>query len=321
MTIKATIIADSVYNGKRLTTFELEYPRFIHAELMTHRLFSRNAASSRAIPVKTTARQIKDDPEMPIVWGKNISGMQSEGELSAWKMYLAGIIWRGTAKMAATSSIMLAKLGLHKQWANRVAEWAQTYKVIVTSTDFENFFHLRYHDDAQPEIRQLAAQMYNELLIKRPNQLKEGEWHLPYIHTTKDCLGNLIYLSKPVKDLDISDPDCNKTRVLPSLSLEDAQKISVSSCAQVSYRKLDTSIDKAKKIFDMLISADVIHASPFEHVATPITDKYSPTLGIKDWQEGVTHVDKDGEFWSGNFKGWIQYRHLIKNNTCTRFEK
>lgn len=321
MTIKATIIADSTYEDKRLTTFELEYPRWIHAELMTHRLFSRNAASSRAIPVKTTAKQIKDDPEMPIEWGKNISGMQSSGELSAWKMYLAGIVWKSTAKMAATSSVILAKLGLHKQWANRVAEWAQTYKVIVTSTDFENFFHLRYHEDAQPEIRELAKLMYETLRANQPNELRKGEWHLPYIHTTRDCLGNLMYLSEPLEELDESHPDYNKTRMLPTISLEIAQKISVSSCAQVSYRKLDTSIDKAEKIFDMLINADVIHASPFEHIATPTCDDYNRSRDPNDWEQGVTHMDRSGEYWSGNFKGWIQYRHLIKNNTCTNFEK
>lgn len=302
MTIKATIIADSTYQGKRLTTFELEYPRWIHSEMLTHRLFSRNAASSRAIPVKTTARQIKDNPEFPIVWGKKKSGMQSEGELSAVKMALAGVVWKYTAKLAATSSIILDKLGLHKQWANRVSEYAQSYKVIVTATSYDNFFHLRRHKDAQPEIKALADEMYEALKTNQPQALKEGEWHLPYITNELED-GHLQYFSEGVP-----------------VSLEDAKKISVSSCAQVSYRKLDTSLEKAKKIFNMLINAEVIHASPFEHVATPISDKYNPALGIKDWQEGVTHVDKQGNFWSGNFKGWVQYRHLLRNNTCDNYE-
>lgn len=317
--IKATILADSKYGLDRITTFELEYPRWVHAEVMTHRLFSRNAASSRAIPVKTTAKQIKENPEEPIIWGKNVSGMQSSGELSPVKRFFAKGLWKLAAKSAATFSIMLSNLGVHKQWANRVSEYAQTYKVVVTATEYDNFFHLRNHKDAQPEIKELAALMYEELQNSTPNTLKAGEWHLPYIHIARDCRGNIIYLSEPLEIPDSTATDYNATKVLPSLSLEEAKKVSASSCAQVSYRRLDTSLVKAEKIFDMLIQAEIIHASPFEHLATPINKAYDPN-DFRTWQKGVTHMDRLGYLWSGNFKGWVQYRHLIPNNTCTNYK-
>jgi thymidylate synthase ThyX len=79
--ISAKIIADSISEseyGDRITTFELEYPRFIHGELMTHRLFSRNAASSRAIPINKMMDQVLTAPAMPVEWGLNKSGMQAE---------------------------------------------------------------------------------------------------------------------------------------------------------------------------------------------------------------------------------------------------
>ncbi len=302
MTIKATIIADSISNGSRITTFELEYPRWIHAEILTHRLFSRNAASSRAIPVSKTAKQVKSNPERPIIWGTNKPGMQSTGEITGTKLLLVKAVWNATAWLAGSSSILLSKLGLHKQWANRVAEYAQTYKVVVTSTEFDNFFHLRKHKDAQPEIKELAELMYVAVKLNDPTLLKEGEWHLPYITTKFSDDNTIIYSSNGV-----------------DLTLEEAQQVSASCCAQISYRQLDVSLEKAKKIFIMLIKAEVIHASPFEHLATPITNKDN-FISVEDWDEGVTHVDKYGEFWSGNLRGWIQYRHLITNNTCTEYK-
>lgn len=302
--IKATILKDSIHNGNRITTFELEYPRFIHAEIMTHRLFSRNAASSRAIPVKTTAKQIKESPEQPVIWGKNISGMQSSGELTGIKLHLAKFAWNTAAYIAATSSEILSKLGVHKQWANRVSEYAQTYKVVITATEWDNFFHLRRHKDAQPEIKELADKMYESLNASIPFELKKDEWHLPYISTARNDNGSIIYFTEE-----------------GALTLEEAKQISASSCAQVSYRRLDTSLEKAKKIFDMLIKAEVIHASPFEHLATPVIKPYNRMMEMSDWQEGVTHVDKNSDFWSGNLKNWVQYRHLIPNNTCTDYNK
>lgn len=296
--IKCNIIADSIADntGTRITTFELEYPRFIHAELMTHRAFSRNCASSRAIPIDAKINLILENTATPIHWGVNQSGMQAYNELSPNEIENAQMKWNNARDSVIHHARELQELNLHKQIVNRVLEPFEMIKVIVTATDFDNFFHLRRDKHAQPEIKKLADLMHRHYINSKPFRLIEGEYHLPYIK--RKCIDDkMIYF--------IDDSNA-------PLQLEEAIKISVSCCAQVSYRKHDFSIEKANKIYDMLIHADIIHASPFEHVATPIYSKE---------QEGVTcaSVHSDDLF-SGNFRNWVQYRQLIKNNVCLNYK-
>jgi thymidylate synthase ThyX len=300
--IKATIISDSITPaGKRITSFELEYPRFIHAELMTHRQFSRNAASSRAIPVSTTSAQIKANPAVPFYFGSNQKGMQAGAELTGKRLDLTQSIWKEAATSAAEYASILSDLGLHKQHANRVSEVFQTYKVVLTTTEIANFLHLRDHPDAQPEIRLLASYMNTAMEASTPKHLNPGEWHLPYTTTVKSTEGKVTYL------------DADGT----VLTEEEAIKVSASCCAQVSYRVLDHSLPKALAIYDQLVSSEPVHASPFEHQATPMKVENHLDSTLFEWQEGVTHVDKNGYFWSGNFQGWIQNRQLIPNHVIS----
>ena len=292
--IKATIIADSINpNGVRLTTFEMEYPRFIHAEVMTHRMLSKNAASSRAIPVEKMHEHIKNDPGRPIYWGENQSGMQAKKELEGANLTTVQHLW----EMAQNDAIDIAKdmyqQGLHKQIANRVTEPFQTMKTIISGTEWANFFWLRDHPDAQPEFERLAASAKAAMDISRPNLLHPGEWHLPYINNVRKD-GVVIYMN-------------NNEEIAP----RDAQIISASCCAQVSYRKLDDTLEKAKMIFDRLINTEPVHASPIEHQATPIPN----TIGFEVWPKGITHQRRDKSLWSGNFRDWIQFRQTLPNHT------
>lgn len=303
--ISAKIIADSVssVNGQRITTFELEYPRFIHSEFMTHRLFSRNAASSRAIPVKKIIEQVESNPATPIHWGRNQPGMQAKEEVH--EMVKEEILeeWNISSSQASLSAHELSSLGLHKQIVNRILEPYQFIKVVCTATEFDNFFWLRCHGDAQPEIKELADCMYKAYSENIPEELQPGEWHTPYVDYTKS-LGYTI----PV------DGDYENGRI--DLTLEEALKVSSSCCAQVSFRALDNSLEKACKIYNMLVESKPVHASPLEHQATPIEN----TL---DWweTEGTTHIDKHENVWSGNFKGFIQHRQLIPENACWEFNQ
>jgi len=270
--ITAKIVADSTCtNGKRITTFELEYPRFVHSEFMTHRMISKNSASSRAIPVATMIQQLLDNPAMPVYWGKNQSGMSAKEELYGLDLIAAKDVWLTARNQAILHAQKLIELGLHKQIANRILEpWAHI-KVVATATEWDNFFHLRRHRDAQPEIRALANEMFFEYNQSKPHMLYEGEWHLPYV-TEKDR-----YTFTP----------------------GDCIKLSASLCAQVSYRKADDSIEKAMAIYDRLVNSKPVHASPFEHQATPLL------------------FDTDA---SGNFFGWHQYRQMIPNNVCNEYK-
>jgi thymidylate synthase ThyX len=288
--ITAKVIADSIsITGNRITTFELEYQRYIHSEFMTHRLFSRNAASSRAIPISKMLKQVELTPAMPVEFGKDQSGMQAKEVMTGWEKATARWAWKNAAKKCVQYATTLKLTGVHKQLVNRLLEPFQTMKTVVTATEYDNWYWLRDHPDAQPEIRVLAQCMLKAQNDSTPKILQAGEWHLPYA-------------SNYIED---------------GLTLEEAKKVSASCCAQVSYRTLNQTLKVALSIYDKLVTSTPVHASPFEHCATPI--KVHTFNGLMsdacDWPEGVTHVDRKGNLWSGNFKGWIQYRQLIPHNT------
>lgn len=299
--LSAKVISDSIHKDNRITSFELVYPRIIHAELMTHRLFSRNAASSRAIPIMKKIKMIWKNPFVPTKWGSNQKGMQAGKDLDGFKKTAAKIAWLTASKFACVFALLLYKIGLHKQLTNRVLEPFEWYKVVVTATEFDNWFWLRNHKDAQPEIQILAKLMFQCMKYNEPLRIKKGEWHVPYIIRERVGKGRIKYYINDV-DYAISDP----------ISLDDAIKVSMSCCAQVSYRLTDMSLEKAQRIYDRLISSTPVHASPSEHQATPIYNKVNTPL--KQTQDGVTHLDKKGNLWSGNFKGWVQYRQTLEGN-------
>lgn len=312
--ISATIIAHSksAVDGKEIITYELEYHRYIHSELMTHRTFSRNAASSRAIPVSKMIDLVRTSPATPIHWGKNQAGMQADKEIE--NVNGSGIEkwWKDCAIQACNEAHeMTTNLGLHKQITNRLLEPFQMIKVVVTATEWDNFFWLRFHKAAQPEIQELARCMLVAKKRSVAEVLQVGEWHTPYVDHWRDEDG-LKYI---LEDEDGQGFFCN---------IQDALKVSASCCAQVSYRKTDDSLEKADKVWQMLTTDERTHSSPTEHQATPI--KAMPTsfgmdLDAWDIPDGVTHIDvDDGNCWSNNFCGWIQHRALITNNNCTSFD-
>lgn len=295
MTISATIIADSVnLNGVRIITYELEYPRFLHAELLTHRVFSRNSASSRAIPINTMLDNIQAEPAAPIHWGKNQSGMQAKEELQEPEKSRVQSLWIASMQSAVHYCDAMSDAGAHKQIANRITEPFQHMKVVVTSTEWENWFWLRYHPDAQPEIMELARIMKESYDCSKPERLRHGEWHVPYVQTHRSSDGTLTYWDDE----------------LAQITKKQALMVSASCCAQVSYRKSDTSLEKAEMIFKRLIESEPCHASPVEHQAMCHSVEW-----VAEWPEGFTHVDRKGYLWSNNFRSWIQHRALIPNNS------
>ena len=302
--IKATIIADSVsaHTGQRITTFELEYPRFIHSELMTHRQFSRNAASSRAIPIDKMIEQVILNPAKPVHWGLNQSGMQAKDEQA--DIEACNEAWCNARDSAIYHATQLKNLGLHKQIVNRVLEPFQMIKTLVTATSFDNFFNLRCHKDAQPEIKQLADLMYQAMQESEPEVLEVGEWHTPYVNHSRHGVDDIL-------EYYIWDNNGN----VKYLTTEEAIKISCSCAAQVSYRKNDTSIEKALSIYDKLVGSEPKHSSAFEHCATPIDNTRRTPEGITHWSRGAMIP------YSGNFTNWLQYRQLIPNHDCKEFTK
>lgn len=300
MTISAKIIADSISpDGTRMTTMEIEYPRFILAELNTHRMLSKNSASSRAIPVKAMHEHIRANPAQPVHWGKNQPGMQAREELGGTDITDAKFIWKRAMQDALHwAGALSERVGLHKQVANRLTEPWMTMKTVISGTEWRNFWWLRCHADAQPEIHQLAMTMRDAYLKSQPQKLQPGEWHVPYVNTYRDShTGVLHYISSDYK----------------YLTQQQALIISASCCAQVSYRKNDDTLEKAQKIFDQLINSQPCHASPVEHQATPMNLSTYMNYEPDTWEHGVTHVSANGDLWSGNLRNWIQHRKLIQD--------
>ena len=271
---------------------QLRYNRFIHSEFMTHKVFSRNASSSRAIPVKKMIDDLRRDPAMPVFWGSNKPGMQAGDELLGHDLSLAKEIWLRGMNLAIRQAEALIEVGLHKQIANRILEpWAHI-NVVVTATQYKNFFALRSHPDAQPEIKVLSDLMQAEMAHSLPSVINEGQWHLPYV-----LASDWITIREYAKSGRITR-DEPQYEELVKLGI----KVSCARCARVSYLTHDgreTSVEEDIELHDKLLSSVPLHASPAEHQATPDV-KMDSEFGM--WLNPHLH---------GNLVGWKQYRKLL----------
>lgn len=291
-------------------TVEHEQHNFLANDIVVHNCVSKNSSSSRAIPVSKMLEHTKKVNLKPVYFGSKQSGMQAGDELVGEDLQYAKSTWESALHSMVHSAKILDGCGVAKEVCNRLVEPFQLVKVVCTATDWDNFFNLRLHPDADPNICMLAYKMYKAMEESNPIKLKVGEYHLPYVNVGWNGKGEMCYF----------DEDFN------SVELEQAIRLSAASCASVSYRTEGMTLEKADKIFDMLIKAEVIHASPFEHLATPVKPKYNELGYIRvncsepeSWEVGVTHTNKQGELCSGNLRGWIQYRHLLPSNTCWEF--
>jgi hypothetical protein len=261
--ISAWVVADSLSpTGKRLVTFALKYNRWIHSELMTHREFSRNAASSRAIPVAKTIKQVWNTPAIPVWLGKNQPGMSAKEELGGFKRWLTLLLWCTAGKFACVLAKIFELIGVHKQFANRLLEPWVYIETLVTSTEWGNFYNLRLAPDAQPEFRDLAQKMLDAQNISTPVKLKYGQWHLPF-----------------VSGLEIA-----------THSVEDCIKFSVARCARVSTLHHDGTPTytadgekRDRELHDRLMRDG--HVSPFEHQATPSLSATKRSGNFIGWKQ------------------------------------
>ena len=192
--ITAKVICDSISEqGVRLTTFEIEYPRIVMSEFNTHRAVSRNSSSSRAIPVSKMLEHTQTVNLKPIYFGSKKSGMQAGDELVGGDLINAKLFWEAALFDAVTWATELDELGVAKEVTNRLVEPFQLVKVVCTATDWDNFFNLRLHPDADPNICMLAYKMYKAMEQSKPNLLYSEEYHTPYFKSLRDSTGSLFY--------------------------------------------------------------------------------------------------------------------------------
>jgi thymidylate synthase ThyX len=293
MTYSAKILCDSVssaYNF-RLTTFEVCMPRIVLAEWNTHRWFSRNSASSRAIPVKKMIERVMTEPYIPSTWGQNQKGMQAGEEVPLELRAASEKEWLLARDDAVRHAERLLEHGIHKQITNRLLEPFMWHVCIVSATEWSNFENLRDNPAAHPDI-QKPARMIRELrAASEPTRVAPHEWHLPF-------WGD---------------------KTAEPLPMYDAVRAVIGRCARVSYLTHDGRADLQEDIglFERLIEPG--HMSPLEHAARVMDYDELQMFAQKEYRYNRAE-NSIGGYWEptgrtrhflGNFEGWVQFRKLV----------
>lgn len=264
----------------------LTYPRCIHAEFMTHRVLSKNSASSRAIPIARMIQDVSDYPFIPIKWGKNMPGMQAQEYFEGEEAEELKEQWLNDCREAIEKAKWYQERGCHKQIVNRILEPYAHIRVFVTGTKWSNFLALRDHPAAEPHIQMLAQAIRAELDKPVQQTLNADQWHLPWV----------------------KEEDYRKFGLYPGAMHPDLLKLSVARSAHTSYQTVDgkeMTYDLAVNLADRLLSSKPLHASPTEHQVK--ADCYWATTRNHGWQ---------GEGLEGNLSpGWVQFRKTLPNES------
>jgi hypothetical protein len=296
---KVKIVADSISpDGIRLPTVSFRQPRMIHADFLTHRVFSRNGRSSRAVPVVTLLAEARH-PYVPHFM-KNKPGMTASEPFTDLEFDEVEAVWRDMAEYTRLGVEKLTKLGVHKQWANRPLEWFGYIDVLLTSTDWANYLALRDDEAAQPEIQQVAKAIREALDASTPQLLQPGDWHLPYIGP---------------EDWDQAWSLVGRDTVGDGKATALIKKISAARCARLTIKPFDGdgSFEKELQRYALLIESQPVHASPVEHQATPDTKSVHELARIVNGEKEIVRsgLDWDNPELHGNFTGWIQNRKTV----------
>lgn len=303
--ILASQPADSSVH-KPIYTIRMRYPRPIHGEIMTHRVFGRNARSSRAVPVRTMLLEATTIPYVPWHWAKNKPGMQGTEPLTKEEEIKAKASWlraRDTAVVEVETLFDPDGLNIHKQNPNRLLEPFSWIDTLITSTDWDNFLWLRDHEAAEPHLQDLARLVKQAIDEATVQELKPGEWHMPYI-TPQDIQQLII---RPDEDTEraIDELGCDGQELL--------NMVSAARCARISYKPFDGNAAYRAEFnrYNMLVSSDRVHASPLEHQAYGDEQiAYHSEYADGTLDDGFSW--KNPEF-HGNLTGYVQARKLVPN--------
>lgn len=278
MSYEAKVLADSLTpRNDRLITLQVRFPRFILAELNTHRMFSRNSASSRAIPPEKQIQRLLEEPFVPEAFHSRVKGMGQGDAID--DQLRAQEIWLAACNNAVQSAEDLMAMGISKAHVNRILEPFLWHTAIVTATEWENFFALRcpsgdevdYDFPAQPEFQQLALRMRQVMRESEPQRLAIGEWHLPL-----------------VEPVEIVNHDDGHHDVQTFWAM-----VSAGRCARVSFETQGSEEDPNDSFDRAMRLLDNGHMSPMEHPATPgeVRGFYQNLWGWKSLRHITPHQE------------------------------
>lgn len=315
MAYKAKVLADSTAHGVRITTIACTFPRFILAEVNTHRVFSRNSASSRAIPTEKLIERVREEPFIPETFNKRVKGMGVGAAFNELEQNEARSAWLDAAMSICDQAELLAEMEVDKSRANRLLEPFMWHTAIITSTEWSNFYGLRCPEGDEPDIefpaqlemQKIAIMMRNEMRESVPQRLGNGEWHRPLVDINVD--GDAIY--KQMK----FDTDEQYSLALNQLSARRVARVSFDKHNESE--PIADSIEKAEQ----LVTGG--HWSPFEHIATPLTyghfsqypgkvlvpvDEINRAMLSGDPGYDSLREIRPANCWAGNLRGWFSFR-------------
>ena len=283
ITVEIVLDSISVYSGTRATTMLVEFPRFILPQFNTHRRFSKNSASSRALSFDKVLEKLKAKYYMPQLWLADHQGMQTSVLVSERQHSIANAIWKSSMYSAIAHAYLLNKVGVSKQYVNRIIEPYAYVKVLVTSTEWQNFFNQRDDYHAQYEIQVLARRMRQALQQSIPTTLEKGQWHLPFI------AGALL-----------------------ELPLEERLLVSAARCARTSYgRNAGYSVKKDMDLSINTLLGSPPHMSPFEHQLCANYAEDESTSNVDGWMQQRFIIDqlvkRYGKFTLDKYLEYVSY--------------
>jgi thymidylate synthase ThyX len=266
--IRAEVIADSISpRGDRLTTLQVTFPRCILSEINTHRAFSRNSASSRAVPVRRMLEQVQANPFIPLRWQNAQAGMQGGEDLNESRSHNATQEWLCAARDAVEhAKAFLDSHRIHKTMANRLLEPFAWHTAIISGTDWHGFWRQRCSPLAEIHMEATATAMAAAYDESEPQPLSYGDWHLPYVDPGEDFL-----------------------------PLDVRLKLSAARCARVSYLTHDGQRDQDADValYEKLVTAEPAHWSPLEHQATPAPGGMIPRGNFTGFEQHRHRLEGD----------------------------
>lgn len=328
--ISANIVADSIsIHGDRVTTFLLTFPRFILPELNTHRMFSRNSASSRAIPFEKMVKMVEEDPFIPIAWQKDHKGMQGTEYFNEEESKSKIKEWLIARDNAVTQAKKLHSEGVTKQLCNRLLEPFLWHTVLLTATEFENFFKLRcpqyvinWYPKDRPEALEPTQATFKSkeqamLYTGECSNWTENDWRMSniaqaeiHMQALAEAMWDAYNKSTPVF-LRENQWHIPYRENIDKDNIDDVIKIATARCARLSYMTFDNEIDYEKdiKLHDKLIENG--HLSPLEHICQCLTEEeYQASTKTIGFYNGRSVIE---EGWCSNLKGFKSYRYMVEN--------